>query len=118
MCFGCHAWVELPNGLVFDGVFQQFYRIEDWEKYILARAWYKYTPQATLRIYGNMPKLDNGLHNWGGWHIKLNLPFVWVGDEPLEIDDNKAEELIVLNGLRDEANRQDAELRLRKRRPK
>ena len=115
LCFGCHAWVELPDGLVFDGVFQQFYRIEDWEKRILGRAWYKYTPRAAIRISYNMPKTDDGLHRLDGWHKSLKLPFIFAGTDSLEIDDEKAEELIVLNGLRDEADRQDAKLKMIKK---
>ncbi len=105
LCFGRHAWVELPDALVFDGVFQQFFRIEDWEKHILGTAWYKYTPFAASLISANMPKMDDGTIDMV-WDVKLNLP--WFRGMAFEIDENKAIELITANGLREEANRQDA----------
>lgn len=96
---GCHAWVELPGGLVFDGVLQQFFQITDWEKRFLAQSWYKFTPDAAALISANMPMTEEGefIHRWD---TKLNLP--WYRGVPYKIDFDKAMEYITLSGIREE----------------
>jgi hypothetical protein len=105
LALGPHAWVELPDGLVFDGVLQQFYLIEDWEEEILGQAWYKYTPSAAALILANMPVTHDG-QRICQWDAELKLP--WFSGVPLEIDLDKAWELIVASGIREEANNQDS----------
>lgn len=99
LAFGPHAWVELPDGLVFESVFQRFYRLEDFEKHMLGQAWYKFTPDAAFLIFRNMPRTDDGQFLYQ-WDVKLNLP--WFKGVPLEIDFDKAWSLIVASGLREE----------------
>jgi hypothetical protein len=104
LALGPHAWVELPDGLVFDGVFQQYYRIEDWETEISGRAWYKFTPHAASLILANMPRADDGQCCYQ-WDAVLNLSrFRGV---PLEIDFDMAWDLIVASGIRDEPENHD-----------
>jgi hypothetical protein len=98
MAFGPHAWVELPDGLVFDGVFQQFYRLEDWEAHIRGQAWYKFTPDAAFLIFANMPRTEDGQFIYR-WDANLRLP--WFTGVPLEIDREKAWSLIVASGIRE-----------------
>jgi len=94
--FGPHAWVELPDGLVFDGVFQQFFRKGDYQQHIHATERFKYTPMAALLIRANMPLLDDGtIMLW--WDVTLNLPY--CEDVVLEIDEEKALELLAANDL-------------------
>ena len=100
---GLHAWVELPDGLVFDGVFQQFYRIEDWEREMFGQAWYKFTPEAATLILANMPETDGQCSYC--WAAELKLP--WFRGVPLEIDFDMAWELIVKSGIREKADNQD-----------
>jgi hypothetical protein len=98
MAFGPHAWVELPDGLVFDAVLNQFYHLEDWEKHILGTAWYKFTPDAASLIFANMPRTEDGQFIYR-WDANLGLP--WFTGVPLEIDREKAWLLIVASGIRE-----------------
>lgn len=99
LALGPHAWVELPDGLVFDGVFQQSYRIADWNERILGQAWYKFTPTAACIILSNMPQNYDGTYDYR-WDIRLKLP--WFRGTTLEIDDKQAHALIDASGLRSE----------------
>lgn len=94
--FGQHAWVELPDGLIFDGVFQQFFRKDDWRHHIHARELYKYTPVAACVIAANMPWLDDGTFMMS-WDDVLKLPM--AEDAALEITFDKALELLAANDL-------------------
>lgn len=96
---GPHAWVEMPDGLIFDGVFQQFFRAEDYADKLLGQPWYKFTPEAAFLIAANMPMTDDGQY-FHRWDVKLKLP--WYRGVPLEVDFEKAEELIVSSGIRAE----------------
>lgn len=102
---GPHAWVELPDGLIFDGVFQQFFRAKDFydRGKLVGQPWYRFTPRAASLIAANMPMTDDGRCSYR-WDGKLKLP--WITDEPLEIDFEKADELIVASGIRAETIRQ------------
>lgn len=104
LALGPHAWVELPGDLLFDGVFQRFYRLSLCD----AAAWYKYTPRAADIICANMPvDAKTNMMCYAFYH-PLRLPW---GDpsNPLIIDYDKAIELLVTSGLRP-----DLEYRLRK----
>jgi hypothetical protein len=45
-----HAWVELPGGIVFDGVLQRFYRWEDYERELAAVAGCRYSAKEAARL--------------------------------------------------------------------
>jgi hypothetical protein len=96
---GGHAWVELPDGLVFDAVFEQFYRHEAYydKNIIMARAWYKFTSHAACVIAYNMPETDHDLIPCR-WDTRLKLP--WISGDPLTIDFAAAIRLFVAAGLR------------------
>jgi hypothetical protein len=94
LLFGGHAWVELPNGLVFDGVFQQFYPLDVWDREAIPNRWYKFTPMAAGLITARLRKTHPGLYRWDA---VLKLPF---GDpaKPLVIDGDVAHQLLLAQG--------------------
>jgi hypothetical protein len=57
---GGHAWVELPDGLVFDAVLQRWYRNYYGSDGQNGRAWYKFTPDAALLIYSELNAGNDG----------------------------------------------------------
>lgn len=96
---GCgHAWVELPDNIVFDGAFQRFYHKAPYYETLLIQPWYKYAPHAAVMIAANLPRTPTGLCYYGGWHISLKLP--WADPEhPTVIDDRQAIDLLAASGL-------------------
>lgn len=99
LAFGCHAWVELPDGLAFDGVLQQFFRTTDYYGILLGQPWYRFTPDAAALISANMPKTEDGefIHRWD---TELKLP--WFRGVVLEIDEPLAGDFLVSSGIREE----------------
>jgi hypothetical protein len=88
LALGGHAWVELPNGLVFDGVFQRFYRREDYYGEMAhATPWYIYDAIAAHR-FGVTLKVSPG-----HWWRHVGLPMIW-NRPPISINDQYARELI------------------------
>lgn len=88
LALGGHSWVELPNGLVFDGVFQRFYRREDYYGEMAhATPWYIYDAIAAHRL-GVTLKVSPG-----NWWSHLGLPMIW-NRPPISINDQYAMELI------------------------
>jgi hypothetical protein len=87
---GGHAWVELPGGVIFDGVYQRFYSAEGYAPL----PWYKFTVSAAGIIMANMQPPT--LYRWD--HV-LKLPW---GDpkNPLVIDYDDAVRLLISSGLR------------------
>jgi len=59
-----HAWVELPGDIVFDGVFQRFYRKKDFNKFnkIIKTIKYPWTKKIFIRF------LEDG--TYGPWESK------------------------------------------------
>ncbi len=94
LLFGGHAWVELPDGLVFDGVFQQFYPLDVWDQEAIPHRWYKFTPLAAGIITARLRKTHPGLYRWDA---VLKLPW---GDpaKPLVIDGDMANQLLLAQG--------------------
>jgi hypothetical protein len=94
-----HAWVELPDGVVFDGAMQRFYRREAYYEIQVARAWYQFDGSAATIIAANLPVGEDGLVPYGTWDVILKLP--WADpDNPTLIDADRATELLVTSGLR------------------
>ncbi len=90
LALGGHAWVELPNGIVFDGVYQRFYRHEDYYgDMALARAWYIYEPNAALPFHYHLEC------SHASWWVALRLPMISVGRPPLVIDRQQGWELLM-----------------------
>ena len=91
---GGHAWVELPDGLVFDAVVQRWFRNyygrgDDGQ---MAEAWYKYDPMAVVLIHRRMNLLQTEMDDYC-YHRWLQLP--WGNPQnPLVIDITRAEELL------------------------
>jgi hypothetical protein len=93
-----HGWCELPDDVVFDGIFQQFYARQAYYDTVCARPWYKYTPDAAILVERNMPLNPDGTIPVGWWHRHLKLP--WADpNNPTEIDFGRAWELIHAAGL-------------------
>lgn len=89
LAFGGHAWVELPNGLVFDGVYQRFYRTEDYYGEMAhAKPWYFYEPDAAIMLNAHLEA------SVGVWWIKLGLPMI-LDRPPMRIGSEDAWELLV-----------------------
>jgi hypothetical protein len=89
LALGGHAWVELPNGLVFDGVFQRFYRIEDYYGEMAhAKPWYFYEPKAAVTLGSHLQA------SVGIWWARLGLPMI-LNRPPIHIDEKRAWELLV-----------------------
>jgi hypothetical protein len=92
LALGPHAWVELPGGLLFDGVRQRFYK----QKAMRLAAWYKYTPDAANLLAANVCCIEPAIY---AFYLPLKLPW---GDpaNPIVIDYNKALEYLVSSGIR------------------
>jgi hypothetical protein len=70
-----HGWVELPGGVVFDGVNQRFYAREDYYREAGARPTYRYGPEAVVFVYDQIPEVGGtGRIPVGNWHLYLDLP--------------------------------------------
>jgi hypothetical protein len=93
LAWGAHAWVELPGGIVFDGVRQRFY-----SQAVLgpAAVWYKYTRSAANLLAANICRKAPACY---AFYEPLKLPW---GDpsNPLVIDFDKAVEYLVSSGIR------------------
>ena len=84
-----HAWVELPDGVVFDAVLQRFYGRKGYYDGTVARPLYKYTPAAASIIPLHLPKSPDGGTLYGDWHEPLDLP--WPDPtNPIEVDEERA----------------------------
>jgi hypothetical protein len=94
LVFGGHAWVELPDGVAFDGVFQQFYPLDVWDREVHPLRWYKFTPMAADIIVARLRFTHPGMYCWDA---ALDLPW---GDpsKPLIIDYQMAHNLLVAQG--------------------
>jgi hypothetical protein len=77
------AWVELPGGLVFDGVLQRFYRRAGYYAAVSARPWYRYDAEAAAFIYLGLTSDESAVVQYGNWHLRLMLP--WAADGPVEV---------------------------------
>ena len=88
LVFGGHAWVELPNDLVFDGVYQRFYRRDDYYGQMAhAKPWYIYDRRAFRVLYSG---LEDSL---GQWWSKLDLPMIF-NRPAIEVSGDYAHELL------------------------
>jgi hypothetical protein len=76
---GNHAWVELPGGVVFDGVLQRFYRKDDYYRIECARPWYRYTRSAVLYLIESLTVNGNIDYRW---HDPLGLPWAMSAHDP------------------------------------
>lgn len=88
LCFGQHAWVELPNGLVFDGVFQAFYKWEEYQKQMHARQLNVFDEQSAYMLachYDCSPSR---------WWNKLGLPMLSDGEPQHVLTRDETWELI------------------------
>jgi hypothetical protein len=94
-----HAWVELFDRVVFDGVLQRFYDLDRYYKIQSARPWYKYEPIASTLMAANAPVHADGTKSFGDWHIFLKLPFADPSN-PTIIGYDRMRELLVTSGLR------------------
>lgn len=90
---GSHAWVELPDGLVFDAVLQRWYPDYYGAAGQNGKAWYKYTPDAAWLIYNELN--DDDSSETVGFRFDRFLWLPW-GDSknPLLIDYERATRLI------------------------
>lgn len=68
-----HGWVELPGGVVFDGVVQKFYATADYYRITGARVLYRYESDAVHYLFPILP-WDDGGQLTGQWHVPLGLP--------------------------------------------
>jgi len=93
-----HAWVELPDGVVFDPVLQRFYSQRRYYVLTLARPWYKYTPGAARVLPLHLPKFPDGTAPYGGWHEYLGLPPWASPTNPQEIDEQRAVAALAARG--------------------
>ncbi len=92
-----HAWVELPDGVVFDAVLQRFYSRQGYYDGTVARPLYKYTPAAAAVILLRLPKSPDGRTLYGDWHDPLGLP--WADPaHPLEVDEERAMAALTAQG--------------------
>lgn len=97
MALNRHAWVELPDGMVFDAVLQRFYSKKGYYDITVARPLYKYTPYAAYILPLHLPKFPDGSALGGDWHEPLGLP--WPDpDNPIEVDRERAIEALTARG--------------------
>ena len=61
-----HAWVELPGGIIFDGVKRKFYRWSEYRRRFQAEARVKYTPRQAATFY--IKKESSGPWEKAGWN--------------------------------------------------
>jgi len=85
LAFGGHAWVELPSGIIFDGVYQRFYRKDDYYG-VMAEAtpWYFFDADATTMLGAHLRTSPSE------WWLKLGLPMIKGGRPPIKFDSKKA----------------------------
>jgi hypothetical protein len=85
---GRHGWVELPGGVVFDGVCQRFYDKAKYYKIEAVAPWYRFTRGAAVWLW------EQELPDWR-WDLHLDLPWAKSASdptaEPLLIDRKAAE---------------------------
>jgi hypothetical protein len=93
-----HAWVELPGGIVFDGVAQRFYDRKGYYDAVRARPWYMYTLDAARIISARLPEGPEGLAHLGDWHVRLKMPWSYPAN-PTRIDAAEAERLLREAGI-------------------
>lgn len=78
---GQHGWVEIDD-VVFDGVYQEFYRRDAYYQSEYARVWYRFTRPATLWLHRMCRR--QGQWTWR-WDLELGLP--WADfDNPMLLD--------------------------------
>ncbi len=56
-----HAWVEIPGGIVFDGVLQRFYDKKGYYKTLMAIKEVEYTSRDAIEMFCNY-------NHYGPWH--------------------------------------------------
>jgi hypothetical protein len=69
-----HAWVEIGEDIVFDGVLQRFFPRQGYYEILHAEAHYKYDPGAATLLAHAIPHSDKGAPPYGEWHLRLKLP--------------------------------------------
>jgi hypothetical protein len=74
---GQHGWVELPGGIVFDGVLQEFYTSGYMSQ---AKQWYRFDRAGTM--YAERMSKRYAKHSYR-WDCVLNLPRSKYGDVPV-----------------------------------
>jgi hypothetical protein len=94
---GLHAWVELPNDVVFDGVMQRFYRREAYDERQHVKVYYRYTGAAAVEIVVALRRKLGNEATWA-WHLHLGLPW-GQASAPLLIDSDLAVRLLAEKGL-------------------
>jgi hypothetical protein len=94
---GLHAWVELPNDVVFDGVMQRFYSRAAYYDRQHVKVYYRYTGAAAVEIHSALHRNLGDEATWA-WHLHLGLPW---GDAsaPLLIDSDLAVRRLAKKGL-------------------
>lgn len=103
---GPHAWVELPDGLVFDAVYQRWYRNYYDAEGAAGRAWYKFAPLAAASIlfekWNEAGRPACPCYRFDNW--------LWLprgnSDQPMIIDLERAEELLRTRASREAAARE------------
>jgi hypothetical protein len=60
---GAHAWVELPGGIVFDGVYQRFCDRRSYYRTQHAAAFQKYRPAAAFAIMAHLIRNDPNVYD-------------------------------------------------------
>jgi hypothetical protein len=66
-----HGWVEI-DGIVFDGVLQEFYSRDGYYKAQCVKPWYRYDRQATLYMDNMSKRYADSTYEW---HFLLSLPW-------------------------------------------
>lgn len=77
---GQHAWVEIEDRIVFDGVQQQFYAREGFYASEHARPWYRFTRPALVALWRRKHFRDNFR-----WECQLDLPWASDPKNPLTV---------------------------------
>lgn len=94
LALGGHAWVEIPGGFVFDGVFQRFYRRDDYYSDMAhATPWYVYDEAAVHLLSVHFR------HDPGSWWSLLELPMIF-NRPPIHISFEYARELLAKHYVR------------------
>ncbi|MBL8797207.1 MAG: hypothetical protein JNM56_25115 [Planctomycetia bacterium] len=93
-----HAWVELSDDIVFDGVLQRFYKKSSYYKLTGAQAFDKFTPGAAFIICARLNTPGAPTTLYGGWGHRLQLP-VFDPSRPQPIDYPQVEDYLAKAGF-------------------
>jgi hypothetical protein len=94
---GMHAWVEMPDGTIFCGVLQHFFKPRPYYAAWRVVPEYKYDPGAAGLLLRRLSALvygKDGPAMWGGWEEYLGLTPPRPGEGPHVIDYARARELL------------------------